>query len=135
MSDNRTISVSPSVFELLEEYRQWQLEEKDKWGDKWVESGKLFTKDNGEPIFPQTPSNWFRKFIRRNNLPPLTFHQIRHTNASLLISQGVDIATVSRRLGYADKATTLKTYTHAIKEYDTEASEKLDSLLKKKQQN
>lgn len=100
---NRTISVSPSVLELLKEYKQWQLEEKDKWGDKWVENDKLFTQDNGEPIFPGTPSSWFRKFIRRNNLPTLTFHQIRHTNASLLISQGVDISTVSNRLGHADK--------------------------------
>lgn len=131
-SGNRTISVSPSVLELLKEYKQWQLEEKDKWGDKWVENDKLFTQDNGEPTFPGTPSSWFRKFIRRNNLPPLTFHQIRHTNASLLISQGVDISTVSKRLGHADKSITLKIYAHAIKEYDTTASEKLDDLLGKK---
>ena len=117
---------------LLIDYKSWQNDEKIKWGDKWVESNKLFTKENGEPIFPESPSKWFSKFIKRNNLPSLTFHQLRHTNASLLIGQGVDVATVSKRLGHADKSITLKTYTHALKQQDKEAVDKLQGLIKKK---
>ena len=109
-----------------------QNEEKIKLGDKWIDSNKLFTQDNGKPVFPYSPSHWFNRFIKRNNLPPLTFHQLRHTNASLLIGQGVDVATVSRRLGHADKTITLKIYAHAIKEHDREAADKLGNLLKKK---
>jgi len=103
-----------------------------KWGKKWVKSDKLFTQANGEFISPDTPSDWFRKFIRKNNLPPLTFHQIRHTNASLLIGQGIDIATVSKRLGHADKSITLRVYAHALKQHDREASDALGNLLNKK---
>jgi integrase len=131
-SGNRIISIPIELIELLREYKIWQDEEKSKWGDKWVETNKLFTKENGESIHPHTPSQWFNKFIKRHNLPPLTFHQIRHTNASLLIGQGVDAATVSKRLGHANVAVTLKTYTHAIKEHDREAADKLGNLIKKK---
>jgi Site-specific recombinase XerD len=129
-SGNRTISIPTSLTVLLQEYMTWQNAEKQKLGDKWIESKKLFTKENGEPIFPGTPSKWFDKFIKKNNLPPLTFHQLRHTNASLLISQGVDIATVSKRLGHADVSITLRTYTHALKQKDKEAVEKLQEVIK-----
>jgi len=131
-SGNRTIYIPSTLVELLQEYKEWQDEEKAKWGNKWIEANKLFTQENGKPIFPYSPSQWFNKFIRRNNLPPLTFHQLRHTNASLLIGQGVDVATVSKRLGHADKSVTLKTYAHAIKEHDREAADTLGNLLKKK---
>jgi len=131
-SGNRTISIPSTLVDLLTEYKKWQDEEKIKWGNKWIESNKLFTQENGKLIFPFSPSQWFNKFIKRNNLPPLTFHQLRHTNASLLIGQGVDVATVSKRLGHADKSVTLKTYAHAIKEHDREAADKLGDLLNKK---
>lgn len=131
-SGNRTISIPTELADLLKEYHSWQDEEKAKWGNKWVDSGKLFTQENGEVIHPDTPSQWFRRFVKRHNLPSLTFHQLRHTNASLLIGQGVDVATVSKRLGHANVAVTLKTYTHAIKEHDREAADKIGNLIKKK---
>ena len=131
-SGNRTIAIDSTLTDLLKEYKSWQDNEKAAWGSRWVDSNKLFTQEDGKPIFPDTPSKWFKKFIKRHNLPEITFHQLRHTNASLLISQGVDPATVSRRLGHADVAVTLRTYTHAIKEYDREAANALGNLIKKK---
>jgi integrase len=71
--------IPAELTELLKEYKIWQDGEKIKWGDKWIETNKLFTKENGEPIFPETPSQWFSRFIKRHNLPPLTFHQLRHS--------------------------------------------------------
>ena len=94
--------------EILKQHKVWQDEEKVKWGKKWVESGKLFTKENGKPIYPDTPAKWFVKFIKRTNLPIITFHQLRHTYGSLLISQGVDIVTVSKLMGHSSPAVTLK---------------------------
>ena len=128
---NRTISIPPVLTDLLQEYKAWQDNEKIEWGDKWIETNKLFTQENGERIFPDTPSKWFHKFVKKHNLPPLTFHQLRHTHASLLIAQGVDIATVAKRLGH-DVDTLLRTYTHAIKESDKKAANALGNLIKKK---
>ncbi len=130
-SSNREISIPDTLIEVLEKFKNWQSEERLRLGDKLtVVNDKLFTKENGSPIFPDTPSRWFSKFVKKNNLPKLTFHQIRHTNASILISEGVDIPTVSARLGHSDKNVTLNTYAHAIKERDVEASNKLNNLAK-----
>ena len=85
-------------------------------------------------IFPDTISNWFKKFREKHNLPELTFHGLRHTNATLLIGQGVDIKTVSKRLGHARTSTTINIYAHALRRPDQEAAEKLDNLFKNNQE-
>lgn len=129
ISSNRIVSLPDMVIELLKSYRSWQLKLKYQMGDKWQESRKIFTGDYGNEIFPTTPSKWFARFIKKNNLDKITFHQLRHTNASLLISQGVDIVTVSKRLGHAKTSTTTDIYSHIIKKADTEAANKLDDLF------
>lgn len=162
-SSKRTISLPSSILNLLREYRVWQngqratLESKinDGSDDKdnlWVESGHIFTKWNGAPIFPDTPSKWFYKFIKRHNksimederipdaekpkyiLPEVNFHGLRHTNATLLISQGIDTTTISARLGHARTSTTTDIYAHALKKTDVEAANKLENLFAKKEQ-
>ena len=62
-------------------------------------------------------------------MPHITFHGLRHTHATLLISQGLDVRTVSNRLGHAQTSTTLNIYAHAFAKMDREASDKLDNLL------
>lgn len=132
-SSIRIISMPPSVIDLLKQYRAWQNQERLKCGDLWQDKGFIFTQWNGEPIFVDTISKWFSKFRKRNNLPDLAFHQTtRHTNASLLISQGVNIQTVSKRLGHARTSTTTDIYAHALKRPDKEAADKLENLFNKK---
>jgi integrase len=131
-SSKRIIAVPAEVMELLKTYKKWQNEERLKMGELWEESGRVFTQENGKPMFPDTPSKWFAKFIKKHNLPHITFHGLRHTNATLLISQGTDIKTVSKRLGHAETSTTLNIYSHAIEKADREAAEKLSSLLMQK---
>lgn len=131
----RVISLSSIALSILKSYKAWQNEERLKCGDLWVkewnENPRLFTQWNGKPIFPSTISQWFTKFQERHELPPLTFHGLRHTNASLLIAQDVNTATVGKRLGHSTTATTMKIYAHALKRPDKEAAEKLDSLFNK----
>lgn len=98
-------------------------------GDLWKGSNKLFTQTDGTPIFPSRPTVWFHAFLKRHSLLPITFHQLRHTNASLLVSLGVDITTVSKRLGHSRTSTTLDIYAHSLKSRDEEAATKLENLL------
>ena len=74
-------------------------------------------------------SGWFTDFIKKNGFPKVTLHSLRHSNATLMIAEGVDICTVSQRLGHADTSTTLNIYAHALKSRDIEAADKLDSAL------
>ena len=129
-SSIRKISISPSICTLLRKYKVWQNQEKLKAGDRWIEHDRLFTQWNGKPISPDTVTDRFGKFIKRSNLPHVTLHSLRHTNATLMIAEGTDVCTVSKRLGHANTATTLNIYTHALKTNDREAADKLDDVLK-----
>lgn len=149
-SGNRTIALPDSVINMLKEYKAWYNSEKLKHGNLWVNSNRVFTKFDGSPMFPTTPSKWFRDFIKKHNseikadnsipenkkeiylLPEVNFHGLRHTSASLLISSGVDIVTVSKRLGHSKPSVTTDIYAHSLRKADTDAAEKFDDMFKKK---
>lgn len=128
-TSNRVISIPESITKLLTEYKRKQLECKLRLGDKWIETNRLFIKWDGSPMHPDTITKWFRQFLEDKNLPHITFHGLRHTHATLLISQGLDVRTVSNRLGHAQTSTTLNIYAHSFAKMDKEASDKLDNLL------
>jgi integrase len=128
-SSKRTISISDDVIYILEEHKKEQDIERRKLGDQWKESGKIFTQRNGIPMFPDTPSNWFNHWLKRVGLPPITFHQLRHTHASILIAEGVDIASIARRLGHSNIQTTLSTYAHAFEQADPAIASLLGDVL------
>ncbi len=127
----RHFSLSKTACHLLSEYKKWQIKQRFNVGDDWVENDRLFTTWNGEPIYPDTITDWFAKFIKRSDLPYVTLHSLRHTNATLMIAEGTDVCTVSRRLGHANTATTLNIYAHALKSKDKEAANTLDYVLNK----
>lgn len=71
---------------------------------------------------------WFRNWERKQNLPYITFHDLRHTHATLLLQEGVDVKTISKRLGHANITTTLNTYAHVVDELDTAASDVFEKI-------
>ena len=128
--ESRYISISSSVMELL---RRWRAEQAEFFKFLGITpSGYVLTADDGQPMHPDSPTDWLAKFAKRHNLPPIHPHKFRHTQASLLISEGVDILTVSKRLGHAKVSTTLDIYSHVLAKSDEKASSTLDDLLYKK---
>ena len=72
----------------------------------------------------------FKLILKANNLPlDLNVHSLRHTNASLLIAQGVDVRTVASLLGHAQASTTLDIYAHAFDKNKRKAQEKLGKAI------
>ena len=132
-SSVRSIRVPAPALELLAEWKRAQRMDCLHSGTAWLGdrtgTGKVFTRDNGLPIFPDTVSILFHDFVVRHNLPPITVHSLRHTNGTLLIASGVDLRTVSKRLGPAQTSTTVNIYTHAIRTADELASEALGDIL------
>lgn len=128
-SGRRELTLSMGVCTILQEYKAWQEEQKQKIGDQWIENDRLFTQWNGKPIHPDTITGWFSNFVAKNHLPKVTLHSLRHTNATLMIAEGTDIRTVSNRLGHAQTSTTLNIYTHALKSRDSIAADNLDNIL------
>lgn len=128
-SSNRIVPIPDYITKTLLEYKEWYDEQKDIWGDKWIESNKLFVQDNGKPLHPDTIGKWFKPYIEELGLPTIKFHGIRHTNATLMIANNVDIATVSARLGHASINTTIKYYVHPLEKNMRKAAYVLQDLL------
>ena len=71
-----------------------------------------------KPFYDATLNNILGRHCRRQGIPEISIHGLRHTHASILLASGVSIASVSRRLGHSDIATTQKVYLHIIQELD-----------------
>ncbi len=132
-SSQRIIKVADTALQLLKEYKKGQNIQRLQCGDQWHNLNYIFTSWNGKPMHPDSLTAWFKKFITKYNLPSVSIHSLRHTNASLLIANGVNITTVSKRLGHATTATTTKIYAHAIQSADEAAYNTLQNILKKAQ--
>lgn len=126
----RKIAFSDTIKDILLEYKEWQEEYINTYNELYYDSGKLFTQHNGKPMSPDTPSQWFAKFIAKNNLLPITLHGLRHSNASILIASGLNLRTISTRLGHSQPSFTIGTYGHMLKKADYAAADKIDELLK-----
>ena len=80
-------------------------------------------------MHPSTISKWFVKYVGQIGLPVINFHGLRHTNATLLISQNIDVAVVAARLGHAQITTTFNFYVHPIISHNRNAGNVLENLL------
>lgn len=128
-TSKRLISIPKSVMDLVKILQIDQNYKKDSCGDLWNQTDYIFTQWNGIPINPQTPGKWFDKIVKKNNLRKISFHELRHTSATLLISQGENVRALSSRLGHAETSTTMNIYAHALKSADKSAANKLENLM------
>ena len=94
-----------------------------------MQNDRLFIQDDSTPMNPDSLTDWVKKFVRRHDLPHFSPHSLRHTHASLLIAGGMNIPTVSRRLGHSSVATTTKVYVHAIQSADEIAADLIEEKL------
>lgn len=116
-SPSKNIDMPVSVMEQLKEYIQVRKAFIDMMD--WEDSGYLFISlktgkvtTAGGPMMPDVISQWFTKFLERNNLPKITLHEVRHTSISYLINKGVDIKKVADRAGHQNTRTTEEVYGH-----------------------
>lgn len=128
-SSIREIAIPEFIISLLEEYKLWYEEQKSIYGELWTNSDRLFVQSDGKPMHPSTISKWFVKYVGQIGLPVINFHGLRHTNASLLVAQNIDIAVISARLGHAQISTTLDFYVHPLLSHNRKAGYALENLL------
>lgn len=135
---NRRVAVPNEVVELLLAWKEKQQDHFAFIGIPWTVSGYIFTQVDGSQMYPDTPTKAFRRIIEHYNelqtdeskkLPYISLHGLRHTSATLLISQNIDIKTVSSRLGHAQTSTTLNIYAHALEKMDRDAADVLGRLI------
>lgn len=119
----RVVDVGTDVLKLLQDLQKEQAET--------AISKYVFTQDGtADPIHPQTPTRLFRKYGVKYGIENFHPHLLRHTNASLAITNGADVVSVSQRLGHSDPAVTLRMYAHANEESIRRAGQIVRDALK-----
>ena len=124
----RTVSVNQEDIALIAELQKEKEKKKRQLGTAWRGNQWLFTKWDGSLIYPQTISKQWDKFVKRNGLPKVKFHALRHTSATLLLCSSTDVNTVRIRLGHGSLKTT-QIYAHLVYEADEQAACNLKDML------
>lgn len=113
----RIVTVSPVVLGMFAKMKQEQQDAHKAIMFKSPLSGFVFQQEGiDEPMHPQSPTRYFKRLGKKYGIKDFHPHKMRHSYASIAITGGEDIASVSEVLGHADKALTLRMYTHADEE-------------------
>ena len=112
----RSLKLPDVVFDRLRELRTQQLENKEIFGTKWVDSDRIFVNKLGKPLYKGEPYKWQKKLTEEHGMKFCDIHSLRHFNATVLIHSGIDAAAVSSALGHSSISTTTNIYCHAFNE-------------------
>lgn len=125
----RTIALDAGTAEQLRKWKRFQHGALCSLGLDAVRNAPVITSNAGTYIWPRNFERWWRKWADKNVVQGFTFHQLRHTHASQLLANGVDVKTVQERLGHSSAATTLDIYAHALPENDRGAAELFERIM------
>jgi integrase len=125
----RTLDLTATERTVLGEHRARQRELRDAVGPAWEDRDLIFCTDLGRPLGYRVVFREYKKFLRRAGLPDISFHDLRHSNATILAAAGVPLKVIQERLGHADIKTTLEFYEHVTPAMGKDAARKLEDLL------
>lgn len=125
----RIIGISDNLTTVIREYKEWYDNYREALGDRWINSNRLFIKENGDGLYPSTVEGWVHKICQAAGLPNRTVHSLRHTNITMQIAAGVPLVTVSGRAGHARTSTTTDIYSHFLKSSDRTAAKTLENVF------
>lgn len=125
----RHIDLDPATVAVLRSHRARQAELRLTMGTGWTDVGLVFTRETGAQLDPEKVSARFDTLVRRFDGPRLRFHDLRHSHCAHLIDAGVNVKTISRRLGHASVSFTLDRYGHLMPEADGEAAVAVAALV------
>lgn len=138
-ASSRTLPASDDLLRLLEQHRKRQMENKLLYGTHYIDNIYndeqqyfIMTWQNGKVLHPNYYTTRIKKIMKKIGIEKnIRFHDIRHTNATLLVQQKVDFKTLQKRLGHADFNTTMNIYAHVAEDLQRDATDKITSLLHK----
>lgn len=131
-TSDRWVSLPAEMMQLLRQYQVWQNTERLRLGEYYQNQDFLFAQDNGNPMHPDSVTDWLSKFSKRHGLPHINPHAFRHTMASMLYFNGVDSVSISKRLGHAQVSTTANIYAHVMEAANQKNADILADVFLKK---
>ncbi len=125
----RSVVLCKSTIQLLRNHWELQQESIIELGDLWQNNDLIFPSATGTPTDQSNVSKRFKALLISAGLPDIRFHDLRHTAATLMLLQGINPKIVQERLGHADIAMTLNTYSHVLPSMQEDAAEKIDEII------
>jgi hypothetical protein len=113
----------------LRAHRALQAEEKLAVGGRYRDSDLVLTGPDGSAFHPERFSSWFRQHVGAAGLPRIRLDDVRHSYATAAVAAGVPAKVVSERLGHANIAITMDTYSHVLPGLDEQAAGQVARLI------
>lgn len=121
-SGARSVALDPKTIGVLTTLKARQAQDRLAWGPAYESNDLVFARENGSSVGPDHISDHFDLLVRKTGLKRIRLHDLRHTHATLMLSQGVPAKAVSERLGHSSIALTLDTYSHVLPALAEEAA-------------
>ncbi|GAA0270840.1 site-specific integrase [Streptomyces polychromogenes] len=128
-ASERRIALPTECIHSLKERKEQQDKERETAGPAWRDSGLVFTTPTGGPLDPANLTRRFRSFLDRAGLRRIRFHDLRHSTATLLLEQGVDLVVIKELLGRAHIGVTAGVYAHVRLRLQRQAIDTLGEAL------
>lgn len=125
----RFVALSQDVLDVLSAHRDRQEEERKACYGSWTETGLVFTTKIGTPIHPRNLLHILKNEQEKAGVPVTSIHSFRHMNASLLITNDLDIKSISERLGHSSTSFTMDRYGHILQEHRHKSALTVSQLL------
>lgn len=125
----RTIKVNEFVIAMLKEHKEKQEEAKKFVGKAWKQPDMMFISSTGNNYDRSLLNSQFTRFLKKNKMPHLTLHGLRHTYASILMDNGVGIKTISAQLGHCNIGVTGDIYLYVLNKQKAKVTTVIDSEL------
>lgn len=122
-NSKRQIPIPEFVLQELCLHKQLQEEWKGLVGGVYEDNNLVICTNTGTLQDPRNVVRVMKRIVKSTKVPNIRFHDIRHTHASILISEGVDIVKISRRLGHANSKITLEFYAHLMPNADNDIAD------------
>jgi integrase len=127
---HRTLRMPETLIRALRRHRSRQLQERLAAGSAWMENDLAFPTAIGTALEPRSLVKDFKRILKKAGLPAvIRFHDLRHSAASLLLAQGVQLRTIMELLGHSSIAITANLYAHVSPPLLREAADKMDAIL------
>lgn len=125
----RVVALDDDTVDVLERHRKQQVADREEWASAWIETGLVFTQEDGSWLHPGKVTDLFERLAAASGLPSIRLHDLRHGAATLMLAAGIDVKIVSDTLGHSDTRITRDIYQSVLPQFGKNAAEATAKLV------